>query len=227
MGSRPPRRTAGRAAGPAPPRPPDVVLPDLDLADRSVLLSGRWDCALVDGAELTQARLEGQVVLESSVEDAVLDGALLAGMRCSSSRWERVSAVAADGARTQWADTEVTDARLSALRLPTARLDRVVLRRCRLDGVVLRDASLSDVVLDGCDLRGADLTGAQLRRVSFAGSDLTGADLAGSRCEDVDLRGATLEDLRGLDGLRGCTVDAVQLVALAPLLAAHIGLRTL
>ncbi|WP_187279542.1 pentapeptide repeat-containing protein [Quadrisphaera setariae] len=223
MASRPPRRRAG----PTPPRAPDVVLPDLDVADRSVLLSGRWDCALVDGAELAQARLEGLVVLESSVEDAVLDGALLAGARVTGSGWERVSAVAADAARTQWADVEVTDARLSALRLVGARLDRVVLRRCRLDGAVLRDAQLTDVLLDGCDLRGADLTGAQLRRVSFAGSDLTDADLAGARCDDVDLRGATLEDLRGADGLRGCTVDAVQLVALAPSLAAHVGLLTL
>ncbi|TNM68197.1 pentapeptide repeat-containing protein [Streptomyces sp. NP160] len=224
MGSRPPRRGS---AGPTPPRPPDVVLPDLDVADRSVLLSGRWDCALVDGAELAQARLEGLLVLESLVEDAVLDGALLAGMRCTGSRWERVSAVAADGARTQWADTEVADARLSALGLGGARLDRVVLRRCRLDSALLRDAALTDVVLDGCDLRGADLRGAALRRVSFAGSDLTGADLSGARCEDVDLRGATLEELRGADGLRGCTVDAVQLVGLAPVLAAHVGLRLL
>ncbi|MBC3762166.1 pentapeptide repeat-containing protein [Quadrisphaera oryzae] len=225
MGTRPPRRRG--SAGPTPPRPPDVVLPDLDLADRSVLLSGRWDCALVDGAELAQARLEGLAVLESSVEDAVLDGALLAGMRIAGSRWGRVSAVGADASRTHWADTEVADARLSALRLPTARLDRVVLRRCRLDGAVLRDAQLTDVVLDGCDLRGADLTGAQLRRVAFAGSDLTDADLAGARCEDVDLRGATLTDLRGADGLRGCAVDAVQLVDLAPALAAHLGLRVL
>lgn len=224
MGASHPRRRPPRLA---PPRPPDVALPDLDLLPAGELLLGRWDSALVEGAELSSARLEGLVVLESAVEDAVLDGALLAGLRCSSSRWERVSAVAADAARSQWADVEVTGARLSALRLPAARLDRVALRGCRLDGAVLRDAALTDVVLDGCDLRGADLTGARLQRVSFTGCDLTGADLAGARCDDVDLRGATLDDLRGVDGLRGCAVDPAELVGLAPQLAAHLGLRLL
>lgn len=223
MGSRPPAR---RSRGLQPPRRAEVSLPELDDAGAAVLRSGRWDCARVTG-DLSGVRLEGLAVLESLVDDAVLDGAMLAHSRWSGSRWERVSAVGADGASSQWSDVEVADARLSALRLPDARLDRVLLQRCRLDGAVLRGAELGDVVLDGCDLRGADLTGARLRRTSFAGCDLTGADLAGARCEDVDLRGAVLDDLRGADGLRGCAVDPVQLVSLAPALAQHLGLRVI
>jgi hypothetical protein len=40
----------------------------------------------------------------------------------------------------------------------------------------------------------------------------------------VDLRGAELGISGGYESLRGATIDSVQLVALAPLLARHLGI---
>jgi hypothetical protein len=43
-------------------------------------------------------------------------------------------------------------------------------------------------------------------------------------CTKVDLRGAELGITAGYESLRGATIDSVQLVALAPLLAHHLGI---
>ena len=43
-------------------------------------------------------------------------------------------------------------------------------------------------------------------------------------CTKVDLRGAELGITGGYESLRGTTIDSVQLVALAPLLANHLGI---
>jgi len=43
-------------------------------------------------------------------------------------------------------------------------------------------------------------------------------------CTDVDLRGASLGIADGYGSLAGATIDTVQLVALAPYLARHLGL---
>ena len=43
-------------------------------------------------------------------------------------------------------------------------------------------------------------------------------------CTEVDLRGAQLGITAGYESLRGVTIDSVQLVALAPYLARHLGI---
>ena len=40
----------------------------------------------------------------------------------------------------------------------------------------------------------------------------------------MDLRGAALGITAGYDALRGATIDSLQLMALAPLLAHHLGI---
>ena len=50
-------------------------------------------------------------------------------------------------------------------------------------------------------------------------------------CRDVDLRGAALggDEIPGIrsgyDCLRGCRIDNLQLMTLAPLMAHHLGLK--
>jgi uncharacterized protein YjbI with pentapeptide repeats len=80
------------------------------------------------------------------------------------------------------------------------------------------------VTFENCVLRDAEFGSATLRQVSFGGSTLTGADFTKATCTKVDLRGAELGITGGYESLRGTTVDSVQLVALAPLLANHLGI---
>jgi uncharacterized protein YjbI with pentapeptide repeats len=83
---------------------------------------------------------------------------------------------------------------------------------------------LTDVTFEDCVLRDSDFGGAKLTRVRFPGCTLTGASFTNASCSSVDLRGASLGITAGLDALRGATIDSLQLMALAPLLAHHLGI---
>jgi uncharacterized protein YjbI with pentapeptide repeats len=80
------------------------------------------------------------------------------------------------------------------------------------------------VTFENLLLRDVDFGSARLRRVSFPGCTLAGADFTKVTCVDVDLRGAELGITAGYESLRGATIDSVQLIALAPRLAHHLGI---
>jgi hypothetical protein len=75
-----------------------------------------------------------------------------------------------------------------------------------------------------------DFAGAKLLRVRFPGSQFTQVDYTRVTCSSDDLRGARLGTeaapgiKAGYGALSGVRIDSVQLVALAPLLAAHLGI---
>jgi uncharacterized protein YjbI with pentapeptide repeats len=101
---------------------------------------------------------------------------------------------------------------------------RVTFRNCKLDSVNFRSGTLTEVRFEDCVLRDAEFGGATLRRVSFGGCTLARADFTKASCDEVDLRGAELGISGGYESLRGATIDSVQLVGLAPLLARHLGI---
>ncbi len=115
-------------------------------------------------------------------------------------------------------------AALAGAQIYSAAMRRVTFRDCKLDSVNFRSAMLTDVRFEDCLLRDADFGSATLQRVSFSGSTLERAVFAKATCTKVDLRGATLGISAGFESLRGVTIDSVQLVGLAPLLAAHLGI---
>ena len=132
--------------------------------------------------------------------------------------------VASDLAETGWLDTTLAGCALAGVQAFSAALRRVTFRDCKLDSVNFRSGTLTDVTFEDCLLRDADFGGATLLRVSFGGCTLTGADFTKVTCTDVDLRGAELGITAGYESLRGATIDNGQLVALAPLLARHLGI---
>jgi uncharacterized protein YjbI with pentapeptide repeats len=132
--------------------------------------------------------------------------------------------VATDLAETGWQDTTLAGCALAGVQAFSAALRRVTFRDGKLDSVNFRGAALTDVAFEDCVLRDVDFGSATLLRVSFAGCTLTGADFTKVSCTDVDLRGASLGITAGFEALRGVTIDNVQLVALAPYLARHLGI---
>ncbi len=118
----------------------------------------------------------------------------------------------------------VGDSLLAAPQLHGAQLERVTFSDCKLDAANFRDATLIDVGFERCTLTEADFGRASLRRVRFPGSRLAEADLTQARLEEVDLRGCELGFARGFGDLGGAIIDSGQLAALAPALAAHLGL---
>lgn len=183
-----------------------------------------WFDCMVDGATFTGAnagpvRLADVFLHAVDLRDAVLDR--LDARDCLVSECDLANSAWA-GALLTW--VEVAGSRATGLDLSESVLKHVTFRDCKLDLAGFRFAHATDVAFRDCALIGADLTGAELTRVTFERCDLTGADLSAARLEEVDLRTSTLESLRGVGALRGATVDATQLVALAPSLATALGI---
>jgi len=132
--------------------------------------------------------------------------------------------VAADLAESALVDTWLSGCVLAGVQAFSVMMRRVTFRGCKLDSVNFRDATLTDVVFEDCVLRDPDFGSSKLTRVRFPGCTLTGATFTKATCSSVDLRGATLGIAAGYDCLRGATIDALQLMALAPLLAHHLGI---
>jgi uncharacterized protein YjbI with pentapeptide repeats len=132
--------------------------------------------------------------------------------------------VACDLAETGWQDVTLDGCALSGVQAFSASMRRVTFRNCKLDSVNFRSGTLREVTFEDCVLRDAEFGGATLRRVGFGGCTLARADFTKASCDEVDLRGAELGISGGYESLRGTTIDSGQLVALAPLLARHLGI---
>jgi len=144
--------------------------------------------------------------------------------RFTDTTMREVRIVATDLAETAWQDVTLTGCALAGVQAYSAEWRRVACRDGKLDSVNFRGATLADVRFENCLQPDADFSGATLHRVSFSGCTLTGADFTQASCTSVDLRGASLGITGGFGSLGGSTIDSVQLVALAPQLAHHLGI---
>ncbi|MCE1174048.1 MAG: pentapeptide repeat-containing protein [Propionibacteriales bacterium] len=139
-------------------------------------------------------------------------------------RLERLDVVALSAPNAGWTNSEFSGSRIGSIEAYDASLRQVSFTGCKLGYVNLRGAEVSDVAFTDCVIEDLDLSRAQASRVSLAGCRITRLELANSKLRDVDLRGATLGDVVTPDGLRGATVSTDQLLDLAPILAARLGL---
>lgn len=175
----------------------------------------------VDAHELAFG-LEDTVVRDQRIgEDRLRRFSLL---DCRLDRCDLAGLVAREAS---WARVLVTGSRLTGADLAGARLQDVAFRDCRMDLASLAGARLERVSFEGCNLREADLGEARLHDVRLAGCDLSGAMVADADCSRVELRDGSYEDLRGISGLKGCSLAWPDLMALAPALAAAAGMRVL
>ncbi|WP_202437378.1 pentapeptide repeat-containing protein [Streptomyces sp. SID5910] len=170
------------------------------------------------GARFMDCALRGCALDETSLPRARLLDSVLTGVR----------GVGTDLAEATLRDVELVDARLGGTQLHGAVLERVLIRGGKIDYLNLRRSRLKDVVFEGCVLVEPDFGGARLERVAFVDCALKDADLSAATLTDVDLRGAApLELSRGVDRLAGSVISPAQLLDLAPVLAAELGVRVL
>ncbi|MEU7058987.1 pentapeptide repeat-containing protein [Streptomyces sp. NPDC046197] len=168
------------------------------------------------GARFLDCALTGCALQETSLHHARLLDSVLTGIR----------GVGTDLAESTLRDVELVDARLGGVQLHGAVLERVWIRGGKIDCLNLRRARLRDVVFEGCVLVEPDFGGARLERVEFVDCALKAADFTAATFTDVDLRGAaSLEIARGVDRLAGAVISPAQLLDLAPVLAAGLGIR--
>lgn len=192
---------------------------------------------------------EGTLDSQFDIEDALVTGdyaeARAAGGRFSHSKLDRVSLMSARLRSLTLTDVVAEAIEASGADWTGARLRRVHVSGSRLSGLQLLDAELDDVVFQGCQMRLATFHSSALRNVRFEGCvldeaffghgrmqavrfddcSLVRADFTGARLARVDLRASVLDPAGEVGGLRGATIDSVQLMDLAPLLARAAGLK--
>ncbi|MEC4613740.1 pentapeptide repeat-containing protein [Tsukamurella tyrosinosolvens] len=140
----------------------------------------------------------------------------------------RISALFATGfraSRSTFRQVEVDDARIGAVELMDSKLRSVVFTDVRLGFVNLRGAGLTDVIFRGCMLDGIDAGDATLTRVSFEDCTAGEIDVTRAKLQHVDLRGLQVERIRGLEGIAGATMSHLQVLGLAEVFAAHLGIH--
>ncbi|MET8680757.1 pentapeptide repeat-containing protein [Streptomyces sp. NPDC004647] len=184
-----------------------------------------------DGLEFADLDLAGQEgvgarFMDCGVYRCGLDEVRLSGARFIDCVLDEVRGVGTDLAGASLRDVELADARLGGVQLHGSVLERVLVRGGKIDYLNLRKASLKDVVFEGCVLVEADFGGARLDRVTFRDCTLRQVDLHGAEMTDVDLREvAELDIVRGVERLAGAVISPSQLLDLAPVFAARMGVR--
>lgn len=220
-------------AGPPAPQPPDLALPTgpsdppapsglTPVTPRDVTPGDLLeDVALAgDGpVDLSGSRVLGSRLALAGQEEAVLRAARLSEVVLTA---PDVAVLRAPYG--QWRDVVVQGGRLGTAEAYDVEWTRVALRGVRIRYLNLRSARVTDLVLEDCVVDELDLGGAELTRVALPGTRVGRLEATGVRLDAFDLRGCTLGVIVGARDLAGAVVDATQVVELAPLLAAALGL---
>ena len=217
-------RPASRKPAPATRR--RFALPPLTTFDGDALEPER-DYDRLDLADLDLANADASDArfLESRIARCRLDGAVLRRVSIAESLLAEVHATTIDLTDSTWRDSEIAGGRLGAVTLAGATLSGVRVLGSKLGFVGLAGADLADVVFERCEIGSLDARGATLRSVSFVDCGLDELNVSGATLERVDLSGARLRLLVGVDRLRGAILGTQQLLDLAPLLAAELGIE--
>lgn len=222
------RGRSGTAAGAVrAARRPEVTLPGLRPYEGGELEpEGDYDGLEFEDLDFAGQRAGGARFLDCGIRRCAFDEVRLGRARFLDCVLEGVRGVGTDASEARLRDVELVDARLGGVQLHGAVLERVVVRGGKIDYLNLRTARLTDVVFEGCVLVEPDFGGAVLERVEFVDCALRRVDFTQARMTDVDLRAvAELDIARGVEDLAGAVISPAQLLDLAPVLAARLGLR--
>jgi uncharacterized protein YjbI with pentapeptide repeats len=206
--------------------------PELD-ADE---LAGADDTVLERGFELEDVHLTAAAaVAEADAPYGHLTRALLEGVQLGGAHWRgvtlrHVQAQRVDGSSLDCMQSiadrvEFSACRMTGIELAESELREVTFRDCKLDYANFRNSTLTGVTFEDCVLTHADFGAAKLSNVRFSRCEVREVEFANARMRDVDLRGSDLSVRGAATSLRGAVVTPLQLMELAPVLAAEAGIR--
>ncbi|MFF2623506.1 pentapeptide repeat-containing protein [Oerskovia jenensis] len=178
-----------------------------------------------EGGDLSHADLSDVTFERCDLVGLSLHQADLRAATFGESRLERIDAPVLSAPRSVWHDVVLAGSRIGSAELYESAWRSVELVDCKLGYVNLRGATIRDLRFTRCTVDELDLTGAQTLRVAFEGTSVDHLVLAGARLTHTDLRGATLRRITSIERLAGATVGPSQLVEMAPLFAAELGIR--
>jgi uncharacterized protein YjbI with pentapeptide repeats len=203
-----------------------ISLPDLTAFDGDRLDSYRdYDTLAFVDRDFTGQDASESRFLECRLERCCLDGLALRRARVIESLFADVHGASIDLRDSTWRDSELSRARFGAMTLAGAVMTGVRVRGSKLGFVSLAGARLEDVVFEDCEIGSIDAQAAQLRSIAFVGGTIDELNVSEAALVKVDLSGARLRSLVGIANLKGAIVSHQQLLGLAPVLAAQLGLE--
>lgn len=200
--------------------------PSLKEADASTLRArDDREGELLADADLSGVDLTAMSFIECELAALTLTDAQLRGTRFVDTLVSTSFAPVLLAARTTWRNCRIENPRWGSAELFDATLDSVHLRGGKIDFLNLRNSSLTNVLIEDCTITELDLGGFHGSRVALVNCRVDTLDVTRATCVSVDLRTSDFARINGIDGLRGATIDDVQLSLFAPALAGHLGIR--
>lgn len=188
-----------------------------------------YDGDTVVGERFAGADLGGRDLRFTSFTDCELircrfDGSDLTGVHVGTSTMSDLDVAEWKLPRSEFRQVSVERCRLGSLEFYESAWRSVEVADSKIGYLNARAAQWQDVTFRDCLITELDLGQARVDRMRFERCRIDELHLTGATLADVDLREAELTALDGLAGLAGCTITALQLDLLAPLLARHLGL---
>jgi uncharacterized protein YjbI with pentapeptide repeats len=121
----------------------------------------------------------------------------------------------------------IENSRLTGIVLPEAVLTDVTVRGCRVDLASFSFSRLERVTFEDCLLAQTDFLEARLASVRFHSCDLKRADFRDGRLERCEFRRSNLNGLEGAERLRGSAMEWPDIVEMAGVWAATLGIEVL
>lgn len=203
-----------------------ISLHDLTEAEGLSLRAGdSREAERYTGAELGGRDLTGTSFVECEFRQLSLNDTKLRGASFSECIASDLHAPVFSVPRSTWRDVRIDHSRLGSVEAYEATMRSVQIDGSKLDFVNLRNAVLTDVLLSNCIIEELDLGSATVQRLELQNCRIGTLDVTNAKLKDVDLRSSDFSAIHGIEGLRGATIDDSQLALLAPVLAAHLGLR--
>ena len=163
----------------------------------------------IDGVVFENGEISSSKLRKSTLADVEFQNCLLFGTDFDGSGWLRVTFTGGMSSGLVVTDSTVQDVRFTSTKLNLANF---------------RMSRLKRVIFSNCDLSDADFQGTVMRNVIFKNCDLTGAEFSGSISEGVDLRSSNISMIKGVSSLKGATISIDQMVGIAHIMAAELGL---
>jgi uncharacterized protein YjbI with pentapeptide repeats len=191
-----------------------------ELTDRSTVEGARFT-----DADLSNVDLASITLLECEFVSPILTEAQLRGARFVDTAVTTSFAPVLRAARTSWKRCRIENPRWGSAELFEADLDSVLIVGGKIDFLNLRGAKLTNVRFENCTITELDLGGATAKRVSFVDCRIDILDMTRATCSDVDLRTSDFARITSMNGLRGATIDELQVSLFATALATELGIR--
>jgi uncharacterized protein YjbI with pentapeptide repeats len=186
---------------------------------------GDYDAVHFAGLDFAGQAADDAAFLACWFDRCGLDGVSMRRARISECRLDELRAASLDAADSVWRDSLVTVGRVGALLSTGGSWSSVRVRGGRLDLVDLSGAKVTSVAFEGCMIGELDLGTVEARDLTLERCEIELLDVTGARLVRTDLTGASIGTVRGVEGLRGATVTPEQLIDLAPVMAAQLGIK--